>query len=559
MKKSKNNSPKLFCAILSISCLLLFSSSAAFASAIRVPADYTTIQAAINAASSCADTILVSPGTYTENIDFAGKGVTVIGLGGPTVTIIDGDSSGSTVTFDTSEGADSILTGFTIKNGSGTTVSSYEYGGGIYTKNASPTITNCIIVDNAADHGGGIYFENGSPTLSDCTITSNDAYTGYYDYYGGGIYSVTSSYTMTNCTIDSNSAAKGGGIAVKSGSPEISNCQITYNTGTYNGGGIYIFGTTSSSAPTITDCTIDHNDTTAGGGGGIYAIPNNMDLTIEGGSVSSNYAGGSGGGINWYTSTASSFTFTDVDVIGNSTPFYGGGIHIWGGASTSSLNNCTINNNSNTDRSAGGLMLAETNAAVNGCTISGNESSSTSYLYGGGGMVISGSSSPITNTNITDNTSGYGGGGIKISGQSDPEITNCTIADNTSAQGGGAIRVESRSLNEAGAASPVVLNSILWGNSATSGANEIHVDTSSSPYDDITVTYSDVAQASGTYPGTGNRNGDPNFVGSGDYHLTSDSDECIDYGTSTGAPSDDIDGDTRDSSPDMGSDEYVSP
>ena len=43
---------------------------------------------------------------------------------------------------------------------------------------------------------------------------------------------------------------------------------------------------------------------------------------------------------------------------------------------------------------------------------------------------------------------------------------------------------------------------------------------------------------------------------SGDYHLQSGSD-CIDEGTGTGAPSDDIDGDSRSGSIDMGADEYV--
>jgi hypothetical protein len=47
-------------------------------------------------------------------------------------------------------------------------------------------------------------------------------------------------------------------------------------------------------------------------------------------------------------------------------------------------------------------------------------------------------------------------------------------------------------------------------------------------------------------------------VGNGDYHLTADS-PCIDTGTSEGAPSDDIDGDTRPQGQgyDMGADEFV--
>lgn len=46
---------------------------------IHVPADYSTIQAAINAASN-GDTIVVAPGTYQENINFQGKAITLFRL-----------------------------------------------------------------------------------------------------------------------------------------------------------------------------------------------------------------------------------------------------------------------------------------------------------------------------------------------------------------------------------------------------------------------------------------------------------------------------------------------
>lgn len=87
-------------------------------STIHVPADYSTIQEAIYAASS-GDTILVAPGTYLENINFTGKDLVVQSEEGPETTVIDGGQSGSVVTFEYGEGAEARLTGFTLTNGLG--------------------------------------------------------------------------------------------------------------------------------------------------------------------------------------------------------------------------------------------------------------------------------------------------------------------------------------------------------------------------------------------------------------------------------------------------------
>jgi len=58
---------------------------------IHVPADQPTIQAAIDAANN-GDTVLVSSGTYKENIDFHGKAITLVSQNGPAATIIDGQN-----------------------------------------------------------------------------------------------------------------------------------------------------------------------------------------------------------------------------------------------------------------------------------------------------------------------------------------------------------------------------------------------------------------------------------------------------------------------------------
>ena len=95
--------------------------------------------------------------------DFLGKAITVRSAAGSEVTIIDGSAltlghtSGSVVAFRNGEGADSILEGFTLTNGSGSAVGGGDLGGGVFCDLSYPTIRNNTIIGNTASHGGGIY------------------------------------------------------------------------------------------------------------------------------------------------------------------------------------------------------------------------------------------------------------------------------------------------------------------------------------------------------------------------------------------------------------------
>src|SRR5262245_1643542 len=97
------------------------------ANIIRVPADQPTIQAAIGAASN-GDVVQVAPGTYIENVNFLGKAIRVTSEQGPEVTIIDGNQAGSVVTFASGETLQSVLNGFTVRNGKASGSPSYEGG-----------------------------------------------------------------------------------------------------------------------------------------------------------------------------------------------------------------------------------------------------------------------------------------------------------------------------------------------------------------------------------------------------------------------------------------------
>lgn len=153
--------------------------------------DYITIQGAINAAAN-GSTILVSAGTYTENINFNGKAITVKGAKGAAQTIINGGGLGTVVTFGSGEGNNSVLDGFTITGGN-----TMDWGGGIRIySSSSPTIKNNVITGNTADSSGGaIRIHNySSPVISNNTITGNTS------LYGAGGISVArySSPVITN-------------------------------------------------------------------------------------------------------------------------------------------------------------------------------------------------------------------------------------------------------------------------------------------------------------------------------------------------------------------------
>src|ERR1051326_666409 len=152
-----------------------------FANVIHVPADQPTIQAAINAAVNC-DALRVSPGTYVENINFLGKAITVAGdqtTLGPQTTIIDGNHNGPVVTFASGEGPQSVLTGFTLRNGSAHFSPAYD-GGGIRISSSSPTVVLNIVTNNdAVSAGGGISSSFGSPLIQDNLITNNQETPGY--------------------------------------------------------------------------------------------------------------------------------------------------------------------------------------------------------------------------------------------------------------------------------------------------------------------------------------------------------------------------------------------
>ncbi len=252
----------------------------AYGRTVRVPGDYSLIQSAIASAQN-GDTVLVSDGTYTgpgnTNLDLMGKAIVLKSENGPEKCIIVGQGASRGFYFRNKEGAQTVVSGFTIRNGYA------PLGGGIYCVGASPTISNCRIIQNTAGFGGGgiACAASSSPVITDCEITENGSDFGG----GGGIFIHESSPVITACTITGNRGDQGGGIHCLKSSPVINRCRIQNNTGDLGGGGILC---ETGSSPSVINSVITGN--TAGfGGGGIYCR-NFSSPTVLHCTVSSNRA-----------------------------------------------------------------------------------------------------------------------------------------------------------------------------------------------------------------------------------------------------------------------------
>jgi predicted outer membrane repeat protein len=185
---------------------------------IRVPADYATIQQAINAAVD-GDTVLVADGTYTgngnKNLNTLGKKITVISENGPANTVIDCEHEGRGFFFDSFELNSTVINGFTIQNGY---VDSGNFpeagGGGMLFYWSAPQIENCVIKSSYAMYGGGIMIYESEVMFINCLIVDNGLLS---QSVGGGLYSHESVAILNNCTVADNSAVvtfdgRGGGV-----------------------------------------------------------------------------------------------------------------------------------------------------------------------------------------------------------------------------------------------------------------------------------------------------------------------------------------------------------
>ena len=289
---------------------------------IYVPDDYSTIQAAIDAAFD-GDTVIVRDGTYTgtgnRDIDFKGKAINLRSENGPESCIIDCEGTESEphrgFYFHRGEGANSVLQGLTITNG--------------------------YAAAYMGDMGGGIYCYDSSPTISNCTIRDNTS-----SFSGGGICCYDSSSTVANCVIANNIASSGGGLNCYESALTISNCIFTENVSEYVGAGI---DCSFANNVVVEDCHFIRNSAGSSGGG----INLSGEGTISGCTFTKNSAG-DGGGL--FCEYCNSTKICSCAFVGNEVAYHGGGVRLYCAGNTI-LSNCTFNGNK-ADGYGGGIYCS---------------------------------------------------------------------------------------------------------------------------------------------------------------------------------------------------------
>ena len=188
----------------------------------------------------------------------------------------------------------------TMNGGSITGNTAANNGGGVYAFSGTFTMNDGTIAGNkaTAKNGGGVY-ANGSTafTMTGGTIGGSTAADANAAKYGGGVYVKNGTFTMSGGKVTGNSASKdGGGVRLDKGTFNMSgSAVISRNTADGYGGGVDANdGSFTMSGGSITGNTTTNESPDWSGGGGVFVFDGGS-FTMSGGSITGNNAIRGGG------------------------------------------------------------------------------------------------------------------------------------------------------------------------------------------------------------------------------------------------------------------------
>jgi predicted outer membrane repeat protein len=226
---------------------------------------FCAVQDAIAAAAD-GDTVVVRPGVYSEALNLLGKAITLRSEApaDPVIvaaTVLDGLGQFQLLRFVSGERPDTVVDGFTIRNGSG------SLGGALAVASSDPTIRRCVFEDNTATEGGAAYVYVSSMWFDRCVFRNNTA------TRGGAVYAASTNWVrFDDCVIEKNSATdSGGGIGAEFARVRLQGSVLAENAAP-QGGGYRGF----LSDPFVVSTLV--RDNTAEEGGAFYFYDDNIKL-----------------------------------------------------------------------------------------------------------------------------------------------------------------------------------------------------------------------------------------------------------------------------------------
>ncbi len=209
------------------------------ADTLHVPADHPSIQAAIDAATD-GDTIFVSPGTWIERLDLAGKDLTIRGDGAAHEVVLRSPDGGTMLELDGDTPPTPIFADLTFTGGVDATLIRVGRGSPrferclfrdnlrqAFTESGScsdtdgSTFADCLFIDNEEPNGGAVRVNQSNSQFVRCAFVDNAATGSTSGVNAGGALYIddwtcgTHRVVMQDCWFEGNSAVWGGVIYVQ--------------------------------------------------------------------------------------------------------------------------------------------------------------------------------------------------------------------------------------------------------------------------------------------------------------------------------------------------------